>query len=347
MSGISTPGTPYSLDQINAYIQQAQGGMTYASGAVLQVSVPNAAASVVSVLGYSTPGDGGAATYNRVSSQPAHPGFLVAGDGSFWELATDKPSPAHWGGKKCDPSAYLTAIEAHLALPLDAPTLTALTAAWTAFAASAFDNSAMMTKAITYATAKNTVAYAGEGHWYFASAIDPYAGVRGAGMDATFLWWPPNNRLFSGTGATGSASPWRRSLTFSDLTLHGPLAGNYNRDSNGNPTGGNNNDEPAKVSYYQNVVVKNVRSTWSKDTGMFITWCGQLTVSNYYPEYTARDGMYTAGITNVAVNGYYRSMLVIIASHLIQTRSIPASKRRTRTSTSPLRTIIDIFLSRT
>ncbi len=47
--------------------------------------------------GYAVPGDGGAALYKRVASEPAHIGKVQSADGAWWELAETKPNAAMLG----------------------------------------------------------------------------------------------------------------------------------------------------------------------------------------------------------------------------------------------------------
>jgi hypothetical protein len=47
--------------------------------------------------GYAQAGDGGAACYKRVASEPGHAGKIQSADGAWWELAEPRPTPQMFG----------------------------------------------------------------------------------------------------------------------------------------------------------------------------------------------------------------------------------------------------------
>lgn len=67
---------------------------TDAAAATIAVGI-----TAVRLLGYSTAGDGGAATYARVGSQPSHPGKFQSADGGWWQIVDRKLSPEQFGMK--------------------------------------------------------------------------------------------------------------------------------------------------------------------------------------------------------------------------------------------------------
>ena len=69
----------------------------------------------IELLGYYAEGDGGAATYRRVATEPAHPAKLQSSDGTWWELAEPFPSLKQFGatmdGVTSDRLAWQKAID--------------------------------------------------------------------------------------------------------------------------------------------------------------------------------------------------------------------------------------------
>lgn len=61
-------------------------------------SIPAVLTSVV-LRGYSSAGDGGAATYKRASSEPSHAGKFQSADGQWWEIAEPVVTPQMFGAK--------------------------------------------------------------------------------------------------------------------------------------------------------------------------------------------------------------------------------------------------------
>ncbi|NOG69826.1 hypothetical protein [Roseicella sp. DB1501] len=71
----STTGTP-------AY----DNGDTYANRSAATSAMIAPTKTTITLQGYSAPGDGGGARYNRVSTQPAHLLCLQSADGAWWEM---------------------------------------------------------------------------------------------------------------------------------------------------------------------------------------------------------------------------------------------------------------------
>lgn len=84
-----------------AAAEAAAGGLlsNFASRADVQVATIPSLVAYVRTAGYSTAGDGGAALYRRVSSEPSHPGKVQSSDGAWWELAENRPSVKMFGAK--------------------------------------------------------------------------------------------------------------------------------------------------------------------------------------------------------------------------------------------------------
>lgn len=70
----------------------------FASTAEVESAFVSAGISYISTIGYHSPGDGGAATFVRAASEPAHGGKVQSADGSWWELAETKPNLLQFGG---------------------------------------------------------------------------------------------------------------------------------------------------------------------------------------------------------------------------------------------------------
>ncbi|MGC0052740.1 peptidase G2 autoproteolytic cleavage domain-containing protein [Brucella pituitosa] len=64
--------------------------------AVLSTNIPSPVA-YIRTAGYFTPGDGGAALYKRVASEPVHAGKVQSVDGAWWELVADIPNVLQFG----------------------------------------------------------------------------------------------------------------------------------------------------------------------------------------------------------------------------------------------------------
>lgn len=66
---------------------------------VVEMSSVTIPATVVAIRvnGYSSAGDGGAALYRKVASQPSHQGKFQTLDGAWWELAESQPRPQMFG----------------------------------------------------------------------------------------------------------------------------------------------------------------------------------------------------------------------------------------------------------
>ncbi|MFD2679021.1 right-handed parallel beta-helix repeat-containing protein [Camelimonas lactis] len=70
------------------------GTLVAASSRAVPVAV-----SMIQTDGYSGSGDGGAAEYRRVTSEPSHSGKLQTADGAWWELASPSVTPEMFGAK--------------------------------------------------------------------------------------------------------------------------------------------------------------------------------------------------------------------------------------------------------
>lgn len=66
--------------------------------------------SAIRTNGYAAGGDGGAAIYKRVVSEPAHPGKLQSADGAWWQIAENRLSLAAFGAQQGGPNCS-TALE--------------------------------------------------------------------------------------------------------------------------------------------------------------------------------------------------------------------------------------------
>ena len=74
-------------------------GAQYVTSTMSTVTLPSTV-TAIRVGGYYTPGDGGAALYNVVASEPAHAGKFQTADGRWWELtASGVVNPASFGAK--------------------------------------------------------------------------------------------------------------------------------------------------------------------------------------------------------------------------------------------------------
>ncbi|MFW6028314.1 MAG: hypothetical protein ACOC9Q_02185 [bacterium] len=72
-------------------------GYTAASKATLETATVPTAVDALRLLGYSSPGDGGAAHYKRVAAEPSHAGKIHSNDGAWWELADTVLTPEMFG----------------------------------------------------------------------------------------------------------------------------------------------------------------------------------------------------------------------------------------------------------
>ena len=68
--------------------------------------------NLVRIAGYTSFGDGGAASYNRVGSEPSHAGKIQSADGAWWELAETIPTPQMFGAVADGSTNATTAIQA-------------------------------------------------------------------------------------------------------------------------------------------------------------------------------------------------------------------------------------------
>lgn len=65
----------------------------------LEAATVPAGIDLVHLRGYAAAGDGGAASYRRVQSEPGHHGKIQSNNGDWWELAETKPTPQMFGAK--------------------------------------------------------------------------------------------------------------------------------------------------------------------------------------------------------------------------------------------------------
>lgn len=94
------------------------GGAAASDGASRADFASRSLAATVSALrtiGYAAPGDGGAALYKRVSSQPVHAGKFQSADGAWWELAETAPCWRMFGAKGDDSADDTPAIRGAIA----------------------------------------------------------------------------------------------------------------------------------------------------------------------------------------------------------------------------------------
>lgn len=63
----------------------------------LEAATVPAGIPLLFVRGYAVAGDGGAAHYKRVASEPSHFGKIQSSDGAWWELAETRPTPQMFG----------------------------------------------------------------------------------------------------------------------------------------------------------------------------------------------------------------------------------------------------------
>lgn len=105
--------------------QVAQVAAESAAGANLSIADSRAAAIAISfpgsvnyirTAGYSAVGDGGAAFYKRVTSEPLHAGKIQSADGAWWEIVGDTVQAEQFGGTSdgVDCTAALTNAIAYL-----------------------------------------------------------------------------------------------------------------------------------------------------------------------------------------------------------------------------------------
>lgn len=92
IAGVNLSGIEQRLDDL-----ESSGGV-YVAVEVAAVDVPVVVASIAT-SGYYSSGDGGAASYVRVSSEPSHGLKLQSSDGAWWELAEKEPTLRMAGAK--------------------------------------------------------------------------------------------------------------------------------------------------------------------------------------------------------------------------------------------------------
>ncbi|GLS34417.1 hypothetical protein GCM10010869_00050 [Mesorhizobium tianshanense] len=83
-----------AISQGNVPFYSSKAGMT---GLTVPVGI-----TALRVNGYAAAGDGGAAIYKRVASQPAHPGKFQSADGAWWEITLSDVIPVKAFGAKGD-----------------------------------------------------------------------------------------------------------------------------------------------------------------------------------------------------------------------------------------------------
>ncbi|WP_315920456.1 hypothetical protein [Mesorhizobium sp. SP-1A] len=82
------------------------------AAALFNPAVPPA---FISLAGYGAAGDGGAAVYKKVAVEPTHTGKVQDGAGNWYELATDRPHVAMFGGGTGTPATDGAAFERMIA----------------------------------------------------------------------------------------------------------------------------------------------------------------------------------------------------------------------------------------
>jgi hypothetical protein len=86
----------------------------YDTKATVQATNVPAPINHLRIAGYTTVGDGGAALYDRVGSQPSHNGKIQSSDGAWWELVEKYPTPQMFGAKADGSTDDATAIQSAL-----------------------------------------------------------------------------------------------------------------------------------------------------------------------------------------------------------------------------------------
>ncbi|MBP2160251.1 MULTISPECIES: glycosyl hydrolase family 28-related protein [Asticcacaulis] len=71
----------------------------FASKALAEAAMIEAAASTVLTNGFYAAGDGGGSTYRRVVSAPSHPGYFQSADGAYWEMSDVALNAKAFGAK--------------------------------------------------------------------------------------------------------------------------------------------------------------------------------------------------------------------------------------------------------
>ncbi|WPM80993.1 glycosyl hydrolase family 28-related protein [Brucella pseudintermedia] len=100
--GLSDHSSKWWAERAGDYANDAiSGGMTPGISTALAVAGINipVAVSFFRTGGYSSPGDGGAALYKRVASEPSHAGKVQSADGAWWELAVNEVDPRMFGAR--------------------------------------------------------------------------------------------------------------------------------------------------------------------------------------------------------------------------------------------------------
>ncbi|WP_051166685.1 collagen-like protein [Rhizobium favelukesii] len=132
-------------------------GANYYVTGMASVSLPSTV-TAIRVGGYYAPGDGGAALYKKVGTQPSHAGKFQSGDGAWWELCSDGTvAAAQFGAKP----------------------------------AVAYDNAAALNNATTYLVTKfggGVLAY-GSGEYFIGAEVTLKSHVthRGVGIRQTII----------------------------------------------------------------------------------------------------------------------------------------------------------------
>lgn len=75
-----------------------RAGDTYDTVAAVASATIIASVNAIRTNGYGSAGDGGAATYKRVASEPAHAGKVQSSDGAWWEICDTLLTPLMFGG---------------------------------------------------------------------------------------------------------------------------------------------------------------------------------------------------------------------------------------------------------
>lgn len=191
-AGHDTAATASALSAASSAASALQSAMTAAGGtydtvAVAAAITPDVAPTALRVNGYSNAGDGGAALYAKVASEPPHTGkfSITLSDGAtvvWYELAESAPCPQMFGaigdGVVNDVVAIQHTIDFCLSFTRPKPmTLTAL---------HKVDSALIVNRAVGTAAAASTFIITGEG---------PFAGFTSAAsiaiVDSSLDWLPP------------------------------------------------------------------------------------------------------------------------------------------------------------
>src|SRR5690606_5536677 len=115
---------------VKAYVDAKVGAGPngdYESVTAVQLANIPQALDFIRTAGYYSTGDGGAALYKRVASEPSHAGKIQSADGAWWELAEEVLSVSMFGargnGTDDDTSAFIAAASLGKRVRVPKPTL--------------------------------------------------------------------------------------------------------------------------------------------------------------------------------------------------------------------------------